>query len=83
MLKRTFNIRFIVSLFIVLSLSISITYASEDNATDTKAVILKDFNNELPNVVQQYISAINNKDWELFVKSLAPEIQKDYSGFPS
>ncbi|WP_438349448.1 SpoIID/LytB domain-containing protein [Paenibacillus sp. FA6] len=55
-------------------------YASKADTTAKPSV---EFKNDIPNVVNQYLEAINNKDWNTFVKSYSPERQNDYNNFPS
>lgn len=37
----------------------------------------------LPQVIHQYVDAINEQDWEAYVNSYCPDIQESYEGFPS
>ena len=73
--KKTF-VKYLVIVITVVAIftPASHIYASESHST---AIV------NIPEVINKYANAVNNKDWDSFVESYSPERQKDYVGFPS
>lgn len=44
---------------------------------------ITDFENEIPGVIRDNISAINQKDWAAWVQTYSPRMQKYLEGFPA
>ncbi|NBI28143.1 hypothetical protein [Chengkuizengella marina] len=59
---------------------------TEPNTTEEKAETSNSIitsTDKLTNVIYKFMDAINNKEWDSFVQSYSPVIQKYYEGFPS
>lgn len=72
--------KYFVLLFFI---SLTVTMSSTSYASYPEAKLLVDLENEIPKVIHQYVNAINNQNWDLFVKSYSPKKQDDYINFPS
>ena len=72
--QRAFMNSFVIAMMVLVTFTPGFhVYATEPNSAPGI---------DLPEVVDKYVNAINNKDWGSFVLSYSPERQKDYAGFP-